>query len=156
MQALGKSVWDCPNKFFEFKFQTKNIKNIIVKKRFYQEKAWWILEDIISVWLKDPWGSSFFNNLKKLSLARMFSWKFLSKPLWRSTFSFKSESCSLPYCKKTCHMLDFLYILRTTNSENHVSMTTFPWGYSYKKVLSTTGTKNSINISNLKELVQSK
>ena len=35
------------------------------------------MENITSVWLKGPWESSFFNNFKKLFLARFFYWNFL-------------------------------------------------------------------------------
>ena len=75
---------------------------------------------------------------------RILSRKCLCKPLLRSTFSFKLESYSPQYCKKNRRKLDFLCVLRTSNSENRVLIPRFPRSYSYKKVLSTTGTKSEI------------
>ena len=79
------------------------------------------------IWLEGPWRSSVFINLKKLALASMLSLKFLPRPLWRSIFSLKLESYSLPHCKKNCHMLDFLSIFWTATFKNHVWTATFPW-----------------------------
>ena len=50
------------------------------------------------------------------------------------------------------HKWDFLFIFRTSNSEDHVSMATFPWNYSYKKVLSTTGSKKWNKYFKLKKI----
>ena len=79
------------------------------------------------IWLEGPWRSSVFINLKKLALASMLSLKFLPRPLWRSMFSLKLESYSLPHCKKNCHMLDFLSIFWTATFKNDVWRATFPW-----------------------------
>ena len=94
---------------------------------------WWVQGDIISVWFESPQGSSFFNNFKNLTLARVFSWKILCKPIRRTTFSFKLESYSRNIFRKNCYKLDFLCIFKTTNYENHVWRTKFSLRYSYKK-----------------------
>ena len=87
---------------------------------------------VISIWLKVPRGSSFYNNLKNLSLAKMLSWNFSSKPRWQNTFS---SSWNLAACNiaKGTSASYFICILRTNYSEKHVSITTFPLSCSYKK-----------------------
>ena len=52
----------------------------------------------MSAWLKDPWGSSFFKNFTKLSLARMLSWKFYPNlsDRTRSRSSWNLTACNIP------------------------------------------------------------
>ena len=51
-----------------------------------------------------------------MTLARMFLWKFLPKPLWLNTFTFKLESNIMWYCKKkNCHKLNFLYVFKNSH-----------------------------------------
>ena len=138
------------------------MKNVLVKNNLNRKRLGEcreILWDIVSTRyneillvfdLKTRGRVIFSITLKNLSLVRIWSWNFLSKPLWRSIFLFKLESYSLQYCKRNCHKLYFLCILRTYNSENHVSTATFPWSYSYKK--SVTDTKKWNNYFKLRKI----
>ena len=71
------------------------------------------------IWVKVPWGSSFFNNLKRKIFVSMFSLKIWPELHCQRTFCLKLESYRLQHCKHNYHVLHFLTIFRAAASKNH-------------------------------------
>ena len=79
------------------------------------------------IWFEGSWGSSFYNNFEKYSLARIFFFRFSSKPLWWSTCLLKFASYSLWHCKKYWHLLGYstkkdsiINLFKVANKQNRV------------------------------------